>query len=354
MNQSKQGERGNGVVSLRDVGAEAGVSFQTVSKVLHGKGNVSDATRSRVLAAATDLGYVPNSLARGLATQRTHSIGFLASGLATFVFGPMLLGAEREARKHGYFMPFTFVDSSATNARRSLQQLIERRVDGVISAATAFASDAAYCDLLRAGVRSVATHAVAGGGVPVIGENGVKTGEIAAQHLTQLGHRSIAIVTGEWDGVTINGRLEGNLTTIQNAGGVCHPELIDVGAWTIEGGYEAMERLLARGTPFTGVITHNDHMAMGAIRALQDAGHRVPDDVSVVGCDDVDFARFTSPPLTTIRISFESTGIMAVRTLLQRIDGDEAIPDRVVLPCSMVIRESTGPVKSTYALHPPE
>ncbi len=351
MNQGKRGERGNGVVSLRDVGAEAGVSFQTVSKVLHGKGNVSDATRSRVLAAATELGYVPNSLARGLATQRTHSIGFLVSGLATFVFGPMLLGAEREARKHGYFMPFTFVDSSATNARRSLQQLIERRVDGVISAATAFASDAAYCDLLRAGVKSVATHAVVGGGVPVIGEDSVKTGEIAAQHLTQLGHRSIAIITGDWDGATISGRLDGNLTTIQNVGGVCHSELVDVGAWTIEGGYQAMTRLLAGEIPFTGIIAHNDHMAMGAIRALHDAGLRVPADVSVVGCDDVDFARFTTPPLTTIRISFESTGIMAVRTLLQRIDGDEAIPDRVVLPCSLVIRESTGPVKSTQTLH---
>lgn len=340
-------ERGNGVISLRDVGVEAGVSFQTVSKVLQGKGNVSEATRARVLAAAAELGYVPNSLARGLATQRTQSIGFLASGLATFVFGPMLLGAEREARKHGYYMPFSFVDGTAVNARHALQQLIERRVDGVISATTAFASDAAYSELLRTGVKSVATHSIPGGGVPVIGEDGVKTGEIAAQHLTQLGHRSIAIITGEWDGVTINGRLEGNLKTIQNAGGVYQPELVDVGAWTIEGGYQATKRLLAKEIPFTAVIAHNDHMAMGAIRALQDAGHRVPDDVSVVGCDDVDFARFTGPPLTTIRISFESTGIMAVRTLLQRIDGDEAIPDRVVLPCSIVIRDSTGPAKLT-------
>lgn len=343
MHHEHRPERKTGAISLRDIGIEAGVSFQTVSKVLHGKGNVSDATRARVLAIATDLGYVPNSLARGLATQRTHSIGFLASGLAAFVFGPMLLGAEREARKHGYFMPFSFVDGSAVNARHALQQLIERRVDGVISATTVFATDAAYVNLLRMGVKSVATHPVAGGGVPVIGEDGIRTGELAAEHLIGLGHRSLAIVPGEWDGTTMNGRLEGNLTAIRKTGGVPDPNLVDVGDWTIKGGYEAMNRLIGRGIPFSGVIAHNDHMAMGAIGALHEAGFRVPEDVSVVGCDDVDFAQFTNPPLTTVRISFESTGIMAVRTLLQRIDGDAAVPDRVVLPCTIVIRESSGP-----------
>ena len=338
--------RGSSAISLRDVGAKAGVSFQTVSKVLKGKGNVSEATRERVLSAATELGYVPNSLARGLATQRTLSIGFLTSGLAAFVFGPMLLGAEREARKHGYFMSFSFVDGTAANARHALQQLIERRADGVISAATNAGSDAAYGELLRTGVKSVATHPIPGGGVPVVGEDGVHTGELGVEHLTGLGHRTIAILAGEWDGSTISGRLEGNQRALHNAGGSLRTDLIEVGDWTIEGGYAATQRLLARGIPFTGVVSHNDHMAMGAIRALQDAGLRVPEDVSVVGCDDVDFAAFTNPPLTTVRISFESTGIVAVRTLIQRIDGDGAVPERVVLPCSIVIRESTGSARS--------
>ena len=345
MNRSKHDGRGNGIVSLRDIGTEAGVSFQTVSKVLQGKGNVSEATRARVLDVAATLGYIPNSLARGLATQHTHSLGFLASGLASFVFGPMLLGAEREARAHGYFMPVSFVDGSAGAGRQALQQLIERRVDGVISAATAYASDASYSDLLRTGVKSVATHAVPGGGIPVIGENGVQTGELAAKHLIDFGHQTAAIITGDWDGVTVSGRLQGNLTVLREAGIDIRGEQIEVGAWTIEGGYQAMKRLLVREVPFTGVIAHNDHMAMGAIRALYDVGLRVPEDVSVVGCDDVDFARFIDPPLTTVQISFESTGILAVRTLLRRIDGDEAIQDRVVLPVSMVIRESTGPAR---------
>ncbi|MGI8483937.1 MAG: LacI family DNA-binding transcriptional regulator, partial [Thermomicrobiales bacterium] len=196
----------------------------------------------------------------------------------------------------------------------------------------------------------VATHAVPGGGIPVIGEDGVQTGELSAGHLIEFGHRSIAIILGEWDGVTESSRLQGNLSVLREARVDMRNEHIESGAWTIEGGYQAMTRLLAREVPFTGIIAHHDHMAMGAIRALHDAGLRVPADVSVVGCDDVDFARFTDPPLTTVRISFESTGILAVRTLLRRIDGDESVPDRVVLPCSLVIRESTGPVKSTPAL----
>ncbi|MGI8483358.1 MAG: LacI family DNA-binding transcriptional regulator, partial [Thermomicrobiales bacterium] len=246
------------VASLRDVGAEAGVSFQTVSKVLQGKGNVSDTTRARVLEVAANLGYIPNSLARGLATQRTNSLGFLASGLASFVFGPMLLGAEREARKHGYFMPVSFVDGSAGDARQALQQLIERRVDGVISAATAYGSDASYSSLLRTGVKSVATHAVPGGGIPVIGEDGVQTGELSASHLIDFGHRSIAIILGEWDGVTESSRLQGNLSVLREARVDLRNEQIESGAWTIEGGYQAMTRLLAREISFTGIIAHND------------------------------------------------------------------------------------------------
>lgn len=336
----------NGQVSLRDVGALAGVSFQTVSKVLGGKGNVSAATRARVLAAAAQLGYVPNSLARGLATQRTLSIGFLASGLASFVLGPMLLGAEREARRHNYFMLFNFVDDSSNNATEVLQQLIERRVDGIVSAAAAFYNNDAYGSLLRSGVPSVATHAISGGGVPVVGEDGGTTGFLAADHLIQLGHHQIAVIVAEWTGKEMSSRLAGNVKAMETTGIPFSRELVEGGSWSIEGGYNAMIRLLDRNVPITAVIAHNDHMAMGAIRALQIRGMRVPEEVSVVGCDNVDFARFTNPPLTTVNISFESTGIMAVRTLLDRINGDSAIPERIILPCSIVVRESTGPCLS--------
>lgn len=330
-------------VSLREVGERAGVSFQTVGKVLRGKGSVAPATRIRVLEAAEELGYVPNSLARGLASNETHSIGFIASGLASFVLAPLLLGAEREARKHGYFVLFNFIDEQTNDGVRTLNQLIERRVDGVVSAALTLQHDAGYGTLLRDAVPSVTNHPIHGGGIPIVGEDSEQPGYLGTKHLVDSGHRQIATIAGDWKGVNVSGRLAGYARALQEVDVSFDRELVDVGHWSVEGGHLAMRRLLDRGCGFSAVITQNDHMAMGAMRALSERGLRIPDDISVVGCDDVDFARFTNPPLTTVRISFESTGVAAVRLLVDRLQGQEGIPERTLLPCSLVVRESTSP-----------
>lgn len=328
-------------VSLQDVGSRAGVSFQTASKVLRGVGTVSPATRERVLSAAAELGYVVNSLASGLASKETRSIGFIASGLASFVLAPLLLGAEREARRHGYFVLFNFIDEQTGDGVRTLRQLIERRVDGVVSAARTLQRDALYGELLRDAVPSVATHAIPGGGVPIVCEDAEKPGFLGTQHLIERGHRRIATIVGEWDGTTIRSRLAGYSHALRTAGVAFDPELVEVGNWTVEGGYQAMNRFLDCPHGVTAVVTQNDHMAMGAIRALQERNLRVPDDYSIVGCDDMDFARFINPPLTTVQILFEQTGVAAVRLLIDRLQEKEAIPERVVLPCSLIAREST-------------
>lgn len=329
-------------VSLREVGARAGVSFQTASKVLRGKGTVADATRVRVHAAAAELGYIPNSLARSLATQRTHSIGFIASGLASFVLAPMLLGAERVAREQGYFVLFNFVsEDRVADGVSILHQLIERRVDGIVSAASTFQDDAEYSALLRQSVPSVATHTVVGKPGPVIGEDSEATGFLGTHHLIQSGHRRIATITGTTYGKSIRGRLAGYAGALGEANIAFSPELIEVGNWTVEGGYRAMQRLLDGPEEITAVVAQNDHMALGVMRASQERGLRVPEDISIVGCDDVDFARFTNPPLTTVRLSFESTGAQAVQLLLDMLRGQEVVPNRIVLPCSLIVREST-------------
>ncbi|MGI8643276.1 MAG: LacI family DNA-binding transcriptional regulator [Thermomicrobiales bacterium] len=328
-------------MSLRDVGLRAGVSFQTVSKVLRGKGSVADTTRERVLAAAAELGYVPNSLARGLATSETHSIGFIASGLASFVLAPLLRGAEREARRHGYFVLFTFVDDQPGEGERVLRQLIERRVDGIISAALALRNDAVYGGLLRDATRSVAMHTIPDGGVPIVGEDSEQPGFLGTTHLVAGEHRRIATIADAWDGVSVRGRLAGYVKALEDAGIPFDPQLVATGGWTIEGGYHAMNSLLNKQLGITAVFAHNDHMAMGALRALQERGCQVPRDISVVGCDDVDFASFTTPPLTTVRLSFESTGVAAVRLLIDLLQDGEVIPEHIMLPCSLVARQST-------------
>lgn len=327
--------------SLQDVGARAGVSFQTASKVLRGKGTVSPATRQRVIDAAAELEYVMNSLASGLASRQTRSIGFIASGMASFVLAPLLLGAEREARRHGYFVIFNFIDHQPNDGQRILRQLIERRVDGIVSSAMTLERDATYGAMLRDEVPSVSTHSVAVSGVPLVSQDTEREGREATQHLLALGHRHIATIIGPSSGSPLGGRSAGYADALQTAGVDIDHALIESGGWSVEGGYAAMISLLESARPITAIVCENDHMAMGAIRALRERKLRVPDDFSIVGCDDIDFARFITPPLTTVRISFEHTGEAAVRLLIDRLRGEEPIPDRIVLPSSLVVREST-------------
>ncbi|MGH2534593.1 MAG: LacI family DNA-binding transcriptional regulator [Thermomicrobiales bacterium] len=329
-------------VSLRDVAEQSGVSFQTVSKVLRGTGSVAPATRQRILDAAAALGYVPNTLARGLATRSTRSIGFIASGLASFVLAPLLLGAEREAHAHGYFIVFALATGHEDEADRLVRQLVERRVDGIVNAALTLQHDQRYGELLRTLTPSVGIFPVRGGGIPLVGEDPALTGYIATRHLVNLGHRRIATILGDRDPRAPSGRLRGYRQALEEVGVEPDPNLAELGSWTGEGGYQAMQLLLDRAPDLTAVFSQNDHMAIGAISALHDRGLRVPEDVAIVGCDDIDLARYTIPPLTTVRISFENDGAAAVRLLLDRIANPETTPSRIVLPVELIKRSSCG------------
>lgn len=329
-------------VSLRDVADRTGVSFQTVSKVLKGEGRVSPATRQRILDIATEIGYVPNTLARGLATSRTHSIGFIASGFASFVLAPLMHGAEREARAHGYFSIFTLTEGDETEAERLVHQLVERRVDGIVNAALSLQESERYGNLLRRLSPVVSIAPVQGDGISLVGEAGTMTGLLATRHLTALGHRCIGTIVGAEDRPGRDGRYSGYARAIIEVGGVPDRRLMAIGHWSAEGGYAAMSRLLDRVPTITAIFAHNDHMAIGAIRALHDRGRRVPEDCAIVGCDDIDLARYVIPTLTTVRMSFEQTGAAAVRLLLDRLERRATPPERVILPVELIVRASCG------------
>lgn len=329
-------------VSLRDVAEQTGVSFQTVSKVLKGEGRASLATRQLVLDAAERLGYVPNSVARSLATSETRSIGFIASGLASFVLAPMMQGAEQAARARGYFTVFTLAEGDERQAERLVHQLIERRVDGVINAALSLQHNRRYGELLRRLSPSVSMFPVHGGNVPIVGEAPGMIGLLATRHLVALGHRGIGTIVGELDPRGSHDRLRGYQRALAETAIAPDQRLVAIGHWTAEGGYRAMNLLLEREPMPTAVFAHNDHMAIGAMRALHDRGLRVPEDCAIVGCDDIDLARYTIPSLTTVRISFERCGEEAVRLLLDRIKTHEPGPARIALPVELVVRASCG------------
>jgi LacI family transcriptional regulator len=327
---------------LRDVASKAGVSFQTAGKVLNGKGSVSAQTRDRIFDAAKTLEYVPNALARSLVTRSTCTIGIVASNLSDTGLARFVVGAEREARRRGHGVLIGSIDRDGTDAERYLNMLLERRVDGILTAAPQMEADARIGALLRGMVPAVSIHRVLGGGIPLVGSDHVETALLATRHLLGLGHRCIATVTGSEGRQVTSMRLKGYRRALENADLAFDPVLVESGDWEADGAYRATLRLLGRAPEITAIYAQNDTMALGVISALHELGLGVPEDCAVVGCDDIPMAAHAIPPLTTVHVPFYETGETAVRLLLDIIAGRTDRPKRVLLPVHLVCRSSCG------------
>ena len=322
--------------------SKAGVSFQTAGKVLNGKGSVSPKTRERILDAAKTLGYVPNAPAMSLVTRSTCTIGIVASDLSDAELARFVVGAEREARRQGHGVLIGSIDRGGTDAERYLNMLLERRVDGILTAAPQMEHDARMGELLRGTVPAVSIHRVLGGGIPLVGSDHVETALLATRHLLGLGHRRIATVVGSRGRQVTSMRLEGYERALQEAHVTLDPALVESGNWMADEAYSATLRLLDRAPDFTAVYAQNDLMALGVMSALYARGLSVPEDCAVVGCDDIPMAKHAIPPLTTVHVPFYETGETAVRLLLDIIAGRTDRPRRVLLPVHLVCRGSCG------------
>ena len=327
---------------MRDVASKAGVSFQTAGKVLNGKGSVSPETRERILDAAKVLGYVPNALARSLVTRSTCTIGIVASDLSDAELARFVVGAEREARRQGHGVLIGSIDRDGSDAERYLRMLIERRVDGILTAAPQMEHDARIGELLRGLVPAVSIHRIPGGGVPLVGSDHVETALLAVRHLLGLGHHRIATVTGAWGRQVTSMRLKGYERALKEADVSYDPTLVESGDWEADVAYEATLRVLDRAPDITAFYAQNDTMALGVLSALHERGIGVPEDCAVVGCDDVPMAAHAIPSLTTVHVPFYETGETAVRLLLDVIAGRTDRPKRVLLPVHLVRRGSCG------------
>ncbi len=325
-------------VSLRDVAARSGVSFQTASKVLNGRpGVVAPETRERILRAAAELGYVPNAMARGLAGRASVTIGVVADEFSDLAVSQFVLAAQGAAAGRGHAALISTVNANV-DAERAVRKLLEHRVDGILAAAPSLENDAGLGKALRGAVPVVSIHRVHDGGVPTVGSDHTLTGSLAAQHLLGLGHTRIGTVTGPAERQVVRSRHKGFQAALQDL----DQRRVVAAGWTHEGGRTATHRLLDTDPTVTAVFVHNDVMAVGALRALHERGRSVPADCSVVSCDDLSFAAYLAPPLTTVRIPFQETGERAATLLLDRIGG-QPIPTRNLLPVELVVRESTGP-----------
>ena len=326
--------------NIRQVASLAGVSHMTVSRVINDHPSIAPATRERVLTVMRELNYQPNSAARALATRRTNRIGVIVDSVVEFGPGSTVRAIEEAAHERGYTVSTIAVDQrvSAADALVTLGAigvdalcLITPRSDSV--------------ELLREGSLEIPTLVVKAEPetdfftVAVDQQRGAR---LAVEHLVELGHRDILHLAGPLDWLDARAREREWHDCLTRAGLAARP--VVVGDWTSDSGY-AFGRTLEGVPEFTAVFAANDQMALGLIHALHESGVRVPQDVSVVGFDDLPDARHFLPPLTTVRQDFRALGALSVETLLANLGGRDAPAGALIEP-ELVVRASTAPPRA--------
>jgi DNA-binding LacI/PurR family transcriptional regulator len=323
---------------MADVAEAAGVSHQTVSRVVNAHPNVAVGTRDRVLTAISDLGYRRNAHARALVTRRAQTIGVVTRD--TTLYGPSstLLAVELAARAAGYRVAIASARlRESASVTEAVDELTAAGVDGLVVVAVGDALPTPVGGLGgRAPVVVIGAEVAGSASVRV---DQVAGGRLATEHLLGLGHRTVHLVTGPLDTLDAAGRLHGWRAALDDAG-LAAPETVS-GDWSPRSGYAAAQRLVGR--PDLGaVFVSNDQMALGVARCLYEHGLRVPDDVSVVGYDDIPEAEFFTPPLTTVRQPFTDVGERAIAALLAGLAGGGADPAVSVVDPTLVVRASTA------------
>jgi DNA-binding LacI/PurR family transcriptional regulator len=324
---------------MADVAKLAGVSHQTVSRVVNGSAHVRPETRQRVLAAMGQLDYRPNPAARALVTGRSRTLGVVS--FDTTLYGPAstLFAVEQAAHAAGYFI--TIVSLLALD-RPSMLSAVERlRLQGVDGVLVITAQEGAADALvnLPAGIPIVAVEAGRPGSVPLVAADQFAGAANATQLLLDLGHRTVWHVAGPRDFLEAQQRVDGWRSTLEGAGADVPSMLI--GDWSPRSGY-LLGQELADEPEVTAVFVANDQMALGVLRALHERGREIPREVSVVGFDDIPEAQYFTPPLTTVRQDFGEMGRSSLRMLLELMQSSGQPPQRVTIAPELVVRRSTA------------
>lgn len=333
-------------VTIRDVAEYAGVSHQTVSRVINNSERVSPETRAAVERAIKTLGYTPNAIARSMAMGRTSTLACISPNLTDFTFASIIEGAEAESRKHGYYLV-----SSSASTENEFSQLIEElftsgRAEGLFVINP-------YADgrhaLVPPGTPTVfvGTHPRDVCEVSSVALDDVNIAREATQHLIELGHRRIAMITGPLVEDCSQDRSTGFEKALEKSGIQPIEKFVITGDWSATSGYEAFQELFSSPTPPTAIFAQNDRMAVGALRAARERDIPVPEKLSVIGVDDMPLSSYFDPPLTTMRQEPIKIGQEAARLLINALTEEEASPQHKLLQAQLIKRKSTGPLMST-------
>jgi DNA-binding LacI/PurR family transcriptional regulator len=325
--------------TIRDVARQAGVSHQTVSRVINGSEDVLPETRAVVEDVIEKLGYRPSAIARSMARGQTHTLACISPNLTDYTFASVIEGAETEARQHDYFL----LSSSASDPeafRKLVDELVNhRRVDGLI--------------IINPYIDERFKHIPQN--FPVVFVGSLSHGEPissvclddenvayeATRHLLSRGHMNIAMVTGPMEEDCSQDRAKGYQRAMHEAGITVDESMIVEGDWSATSGKDALLALTTREQAPTAVFAQNDRMAMGILRAARDMGLKVPDQLAVIGVDDMPLSSYFDPPLTTMRQEMPLIGQEATRILLDIIQNKNTAARAIKLPAQLIVRQST-------------
>jgi len=329
------------VITLKAVAEHVGLTPGTVSAVLNdspSSRSIPQETKNRIHAAAKELNYKPNFFARTLRNKRTYTIGVIAEEIGDSYGSMVISGIEGHLRKMDYFFLTVAHRHDENLLNQYSQLLLQRGVEGFITVDTTLHEAFSLPTVAVAGHRQVK-------GVTNVVLDHLKAATLALNHLASLGHERIAFMKGNPLSSDSKDRWKAICEVAQKIGLKVDPQLtvqIDIDDPTPQLGYPFAKQLLARNKPFTALFAYNDISAIGAIRALQESGLRVPQDVSVMGFDDIPSAAFNTPALTTVRQPLARMGQVAAQTLLERIAGKDDYPSEIAIEPELVVRESTA------------
>jgi len=327
-------------VTLKDIGKEVGVSIVTVSKALKNKPDISYETKQKIREVAERLGYSPNALARSLKAKKTSSVGVLIADIADPFFAPIVKGIENTAREMGYSIILCDTSEEYEQERLALDMMLEKRVDGLLITP----SQTEYKDILELKRKKI-PFILVGRHFELVESDYVITDDIkgafsATDYLIKKGHKRILFINGPSYISSAKERLVGYKRALQEHAILFDKSLVREGALKMENGYRIMKEILSTGIKFTAVFAYCDFVVLGVMQALEEVKLKIPEDIAIVGYDDVAFARFLQVPLTTVSIPKYELGKEAMKLLKKKIEGEIEELQSVTLETKLVIRKS--------------
>lgn len=337
-------------VTLKDVARRAGVSTKTVSRVVNNQGEISEETRARVQLAIEELGYSPNILARSLVNQRSNTLAVVASGIEYFGPSRTIVGIEQQADEFGYSIFLSLLPHpDDSNVKQVLNELVARRVDGIVWAIPQIGDNRQWItpDNLAQLPPIVFLSMETRPDLAIVAVDNNAGGQLATRHLIEQGRRRVGIITGPLAWWEARERLAGWKHALDAAGLPAYEEFVARGDWSPASGERAMANLVDHRPRLDALFASNDQMALGALGVLSRAGLRVPDDIALVGFDNIPESEFFLPPLTTVYQQVVETGRFAVQELHAQIEAARRSngaksPAATQLTPTLIVRASTG------------